>query len=295
MVYVHYAAHNAVPILFLKKLRKGLVIYTNVHGSDVVPEVPSQEKYQPFVKKLLQVSDCIITPSNYYKELVKSKYQLNNRIEIFPSGGVNSEIFFERTDKISALNELDLNTNFQYIGYVSRLDVGKGWDVFLAALKKLKENEVLHKHRVKAIFVGDGRDKEQFLRIVDELNLEDVVIHFPLLPQKKLNAIYNAIQVFCFPTMRKGESLGLVGLEAMACGSPVIGSAIGGLLDYIDDGVNGFLFEAGSGEELANKIEHYLTLSKSEKKTLSEQAKLKSEEYQVDNIKEHLLNIFYTK
>lgn len=75
------------------------------------------------------------------------------------------------------------------------------------------------------------------------------------------------------------ESLGLVGLEAMACEVPVIGSYIGGLKDYIKDKENGFFFTPGNAEELSNKIELYLSLSSSEKQKMTEAAKRKAQRY----------------
>ncbi|WP_191560045.1 glycosyltransferase family 4 protein [Metabacillus idriensis] len=292
--YVHYASHNAIPLLLLKGLKKSTKIYTNVHGSDVVPEVPSQEKYQKWVKKLLARSNIVITPSNYYKELVSEKYHIDkDSIEVFPSGGVNSAVFYERDERLSALNELQLSTDYGYIGYVSRLDVGKGWDILLDSADELNKKAMLEKNKI--IFVGDGKQKDAFISKVSEYGLNDKVVHFPLLPQKKLNAIYNSIDLFCFPTTRKGESLGLVGLEAMACGTPIIGSAIGGLLDYIEEGENGYFFEPGSSQELSAKIIKFYSLSNDERFTMKRNAKLKAKEYDVSEISGHLKSIFNNK
>ena len=96
--------------------------------------------------------------------------------------------------------------------------------------------------------------------MIKTLGLEEKVIHFPLLPQSSLAYVYNAIEAFVFPTKRKGESLGLVGLEAMACGAPVIGSQIGGLKDYIIDGKNGLFFEPKNVEELASQLQAFINL-----------------------------------
>lgn len=294
ITYVHYAAHNAFPVLLLKRMKKNMFICTNVHGSDVVPEVPSQEKYQKAVKKLLEESDIIIAPSNYYKTLIREKYGINNRIEVFPSGGVNRQIFYARKDKRNVLEELQLNGDYRYIGYVSRLDIGKGWDVFLKSLKKLHDENYLENSRLRVIVVGDGKDKNKFLEMIKSFELEQHIIHYPLLPQRELNTIYNAIDVLCFPTTRKGESLGLVGLEAMACGTPVIGSTMGGLLDYIEDGVNGFLFQPGSEEDLASKIKRYFSLTDVEREHMSDAAKRTAHRYDTELIKPQLINIFHS-
>ena len=290
VTYVHYASHNAIPLLILKKLKKETVIYTNVHGSDIVPEVPSQEKYQNLVKRLLEASTIIITPSHYYRKLVKEKYAIPNRIEVFPSGGVNSSTFYENGDKKTTFEKLQLDSSKRYIGYVSRLDVGKGWDILLDAFHSLNQSNKVDD--ISLIMVGDGLERAQFEEKAEKYGLRDKIVHFPLLPQEKLNLIYNAIDVFCFPTTRKGESLGLVGLEAMACGTPIIGSSIGGLLDYIKDGENGLLFQPGEPKDLSDAIEKFLSLSDKEQEQLGEKAKETAMAYEVERIKGKLIEIF---
>ncbi|MFP7492559.1 glycosyltransferase [Terribacillus saccharophilus] len=289
VTYVHYATHNSIPVLIAKKLNKNMVIYTNVHGSDVVPEFKKREKYQPYVKRLLEVSDTVITPSAYYKQLVQQKYGLRNRIEIFPSGGINKETFYEKDTRI-ACEELEIDPDHRYIGFVGRIDRGKGWDVFLEAAKLLKEQGGLE--GCKLLFIGDGLQKDSFDEMVDSYGLRDDLVHFPLLSQQKLNSVYNSMSVFCFPTMREGESLGLVGLEAMACGTPVIGSRMAGLLDYMEHGRNGFLFEPGSAETLAASIKTYMDLPEEAKQSLRETAKQTAAAYEVDAIKPRLSKIF---
>ncbi|SDC04916.1 Glycosyltransferase involved in cell wall bisynthesis [Terribacillus halophilus] len=289
VTYVHYATHNSIPVLIAKKLNKNMVIYTNVHGSDVVPEFKKRQKYQPYVKRLLEVSDTVITPSAYYKELVQQKYGLTNRIEIFPSGGINKQTFHEKETTL-ACQELEINPAYSYIGFVGRIDRGKGWDVYLKAAELLKEQGKLG--NCKLLFIGDGLEKEDFESMVDKFGLRDHLVHFPLLSQQKLNSVYNSMAVFCFPTMREGESLGLVGLEAMACGTPVIGSCMAGLLDYMEDGRNGFLFEPGSAEALADSIKSYMELPEEAKQSMREAAMQTASAYEVEAIKPRLTKIF---
>ena len=82
IIYIHYASHSAAPVLIANKLRK-LNIYTNVHGSDVVPENASQEKMQKYTKEILKLSSKIIVPSEYFKKLVSEKYHIDkNKIHI---------------------------------------------------------------------------------------------------------------------------------------------------------------------------------------------------------------------
>ncbi|MFC4410006.1 glycosyltransferase family 4 protein [Chungangia koreensis] len=292
-IYVHYAAHNALPLLLLKKLKPSVKIVTNVHGSDVVPEVSSQEKYQPYVKELLSKSSLIITPSHYYESLVKEKYGVKTPIRVFPSGGVNKNVFRPmKANKDQLQKELKLDPNFRYFGFVGRLDVGKGWDHYVNAIQMYFEEKPEEKHRTKFIVVGSGKDEGHFKDLVEKHNLGDSIVHYPLMKQTDLAKIYNVIEAFVFPTTRKGESLGLVGLEAMACGTPIIASAIGGILDYVKDNENSWLFEPGNPQALKDLLIHFDSLTEVQRQTVATKAYETSLEYEVEAIKPKLSKIF---
>ena len=79
-----------------------------------------------------------------------------------------------------------------------------------------------------------------------------------MVSQDELLDIYNSLEVFIFPTYRKSESLGLVGLEAMACERFLIASKNYGPTDYIIDNKNGFMFKPKNEIDLKNKIIHVL-------------------------------------
>ncbi|GIN90672.1 LPS biosynthesis protein RfbU [Siminovitchia terrae] len=291
IIYVHYVAHNSFPLLFLKKIKPTIKIYTNVHGSDIVPEKLVHFKLQKYVKKLLEKSEKVIAPSNYFKGLIKQKYKLeDHQVYVYPSGGVNKEVFYAIDNKEEIFNKLNLDRSLKYIGYVGRLDYKKGWNVLLEALSFLNEEGFLIDKM--AIFVGGGKEEEEFQKQVQLYKLDGKIIYYNMLSQEKLNEVYNCLDIFCFPTMREGESLGLVGLEAMAAGVPVIGSEIGGLLDYINHNKNGLLFEVGNSNDLREKLQDYFSFS-FEKQTELKEACLKTAEiYEVKRVQEQLKYIF---
>lgn len=292
-IYVHYASHNAMPLLWLKKLKPSIRIVTNVHGSDVVPEVPSQEKYQPAVKKLLENSSLIITPSHYYEKLVQQKYNVQTPIRVFPSGGVNADVFYpKKEERNTLLEELGLDPKYRYLGYVGRLDVGKGWDHYLKSISFYLKDKPEARKQVRFIAVGSGKDDDKFQDLVKTLGIEDVLVHYPLMKQSDLANIYNVIDAFVFPTTRKGESLGLVGLEAMACRTPIIASAIGGILDYVVDQENGWLFTPGDAEQLKQVLLDFDALSKEDYKSIANKAYLTALEYEQKSIQPKLAKIF---
>ena len=292
-IYVHYASHNAMPLLWLKKLKTSVQIVTNVHGSDVVPEVPSQEKYQPAVKRLLQKSSLIITPSHYYEKLVQQKYGVTTPIRVFPSGGVNAEVFYPQKDqRQEILSQLKLDSAFRYFGYVGRLDVGKGWDHYLRAIAFYLKDKPQERQRTRFIAVGSGKDDDEFKELAKSLGIEDVIIHFPLMKQSDLAHIYTVIEVFVFPTTRKGESLGLVGLEAMACQTPIMASAIGGILDYVQDGYNGWLFTPGDAVQLKDLFIKFDELTPEQYASISQAAYTTALQYEQTAIQSKLSTIF---
>lgn len=92
-----------------------------------------------------------------------------------------------------------------------------------------------------------------------------------------------------FPTMLY-ESLGLVGIEAMACGCPVIGSNIGCLPEYIKDGITGFLFESGNSHELAERITYFYKLTDEQRNTMRIQAVKTAHQYDSDEISRMLIS-----
>lgn len=292
-IYVHYAAHNALPLLVLKKLKPSVRIVTNVHGSDVVPEVASQEKFQPNVKKLLQRSSLIITPSHYYEGLVQTKYGVDSPIRIFPSGGVNADVFYPaKNSRAEHLEYFQLSDEFHYLGYVGRMDVGKGWDHLLKGFSLYLENNPEKKGDVRLIMVGSGKDDDAFFKMRKDLGLDDCVIHFPLMRHSELAMIYNIIDLFIFPTTRKGESLGLVGLEAMACGTPILASDIGGILDYVIHEQNSWLFKTGDPSSLAQGLENYFLIPEDEKNRIEKAASETAAQYEQKKIQSILSNIF---
>lgn len=292
IIYVHYPSHNAIPLILLSKL-KNIHLYTNVHGGDVVPQTKVQKIMNIFTCKVLELSEKIIVPSKYFKELMHEQYNIaNEKIKIYPSAGVNEKIFFlnDLVSKEDVEIKYFMNDNFKYIGYIGRIEPQKGWDTFLKAIYILKsQGQMINK---KVIVIGNGIEFNKFESMIKELELEEYITHIKFLNQEKLPAIYNQMDVFCFPTERRGESLGLVALEALACGTPVIASDFAAPKDYIIEGFNGYKFSKGDSTELALKITKFFDDSEEHNRVLSYNAVKSCEKYYTSNLKESLIDIF---
>lgn len=286
LVYVHYAGYNAPPVLLAKILNKKIKLIVNVHGSDVTPEKKLERATNFLTNLLLKKSDLIVVPSSYFASIVNEKYAISNPVFVSPSGGIDFTVFTSQSMRKKGKNKV-----FK-IGYVSRIDKEKGWDTVLYALERLIYQ---YASEVQLIMVGNGAQNDQALKLIKELKLENHVTKHNLLTHQELVSIYSELDVFIFPSTRAGESLGLVGIEAMACGTPVIGSDAGGIKTYLKDGINGFLFNPGSVSDLIQKIEKYKNLSSEEKKIFSENAIATAKRFDSKKVNEDLIKAISEK
>lgn len=271
LTYVHYVSHCALPVLLSRKQN---ILISNVHGTDILPKTKKQKFFNKFVFKLLKKSTLIVVPSNYYKEVVENKYLIDsNKIFVSPSGGINTDMFKQK-------QEPNKNNTPPVFGFVSRIESGKGWDIFIKAINELKNENF------KFILIGSGSKEEEMKKLIRDYSLENRITVLPSQPHRKLVEYFNSITCLVFPS--EFESLGLVGLESMACGTPVIGAANQGILTYLKDYENGLVFKNGDYENLAEKIKEFSLLSDNEYTNLSLNSVKTAKKYNQELISKNL-------
>ena len=243
LIYAHYAGYTLLPLIFYRNnAAKPLVI--NVHGSDILPENYRGRIVKKIVRGVLRRADLIITPSKYYMEIIEREYRVErSKIFISPSAGVDTSIFFPCP--------LEDRPRVFTIGFVSRIDEGKGWDILLDSASILKSIAGLD---FRIIIIGGGSQERQLNEKIQKLDLGSRVEYFGIIEQKNLRKYFCRMDLFVFPSTRMSESLGLVGLEALSCAVPVVGSDIGGISTYLKDHFNGRLFPPGDSEKLTECI-----------------------------------------
>lgn len=241
IIYIHYAEHSVFPLSIVQKfknIKKPIII--NTHGDDVF----SNSLISKFVFNSIKNANLLVVPSKYFYGVVSKKYN-NKNIFISPSGGIDTKLFRPKSDFLNYKKQEILQ-----LGYVSRIDEGKGWDTLLEAIYRLIQEYNFNSFHLTV--AGHGKDEGNFKNKVKEFNLEKYVNYIGLKKQAELPIVYQNLDLFIFPSFR--ESLGLCGLEAMACGIPVLGSNIAGIASYITDGYNGLLFTPKDEIDLSNKI-----------------------------------------
>ena len=172
------------------------------------------------------------------------------RLEIVPLGVETA--FFSPGDRAQARRAAGLPKGVPLLACVGRIQPLKGFDVAIRALGLLDER-VANAHLV---LIGgpsgpEGEAELQRLRtLAQAFGLTDRVHLLPPQPHELLSTFYRAADLVLVPS--RTESFGLVALEAGACGTPVVASAVGGLTTLVDDGVTGYLVETRDATAFAD-------------------------------------------
>jgi D-inositol-3-phosphate glycosyltransferase len=140
--------------------------------------------------------------------------------------------------------------------FVGRLEPLKGVDVILRALARLTAGGRHPEVRLLVLGAdsgsGTGGEQARLRRLAVDLGLADRVEFLGSVPQREVATYYAAADACLMPSY--SESFGLVGLEAQACGTPVIASNVGGLASVVRDGVTGYLVDGHDPADYAERM-----------------------------------------
>lgn len=257
IIYVHYIQHSCLPLHFWFRRSRKLIL--NAHGSDLTNEGKLYRWMRKLNRPIFLNADLMVIPSTYFIEKAINLGVHKENIYVYPSGGINIDLFTPILKKNHPM--------FLYrIGYLGRLDKGKGIETLFLALAKLNNQDFLHLD-----LVGAGQEEQNLRNLAVKLGINEMVTFVGIRKQENLPEIFSYWDALVFPS-ELPESLGLVGLEAMACGLPVIGSDNAGIKTYLENQINGFSFAPGNSDELKGKIEYFFSLKEGDLKKLRENA-----------------------
>jgi glycosyltransferase involved in cell wall biosynthesis len=230
--FIH--CHDWMTALAGTKLRSilGKPLVYNVH----LPQ--AFISYQCLEKIGLLNSDLVLVNSSAVREELKGYKVPIRRMEIVPNG-VDLETFQPGSE---------WPADDGYVLFVGRLVAQKGVTFLLEALSVVLERLP----DTRLIVVGDGELELLLKRITRYLGVPHRVTFLDWTTGPDLVALYQRSQFVVVPSYY--EPFGIVALEAMACGRPVIASRIGGLSEIVNDGVNGLLVEVGNHLQLAQRM-----------------------------------------
>ena len=249
LIDAHYAYPDGLAAVLLGRLcRKPVVL--SARGSDI-NVFGKMLLIRRLIRYTLRQADAIIAVSDALKERIVDLGLPGERVAVI-SNGVD-------TRKFCAVDRDEARTALGFLGGRLLLSVGnllpiKGFDVLIAALKILVERGL--PSDVRLVIVGDGPERRRLKALVSQARLQERVSFVGEVPQEQLRLWYNAADVFCLTS--RSEGCPNVVLEAIACGTPVVASAVGGVPEIIQSELNGLLCR-GRPSELADAIERALS------------------------------------
>ncbi|TES93090.1 MAG: glycosyltransferase family 1 protein, partial [Candidatus Cloacimonadota bacterium] len=191
----------------------------------------------PFYNKLKAYIGGSQVSADFIKPYLPGKYQIvpyGVDIERFtPSGKKHPEITKLKGKKVL---------------FLGRLDARKGLRQLLPTFNLIRKEMDAH-----LIVAGAGPEKPKYEHFVKKNSLTDYVHFLGFIPNEELASVYRSCDIYCSPALG-GETFGIVLIEAMASGVPVVASNIDGYKEVIKDGYNGLLFNPHSTEDIKEKI-----------------------------------------
>jgi len=203
--------------------------------------------YAEVARLVVKLADKTVVTTKSY---AKTSLVLSNILEkviIIPCG-VDTKRF--SPDQSCQSKKAELKSSSSRILYVGKLIHYKGVDTLIKAFKIVTKS-----HNCHLTIVGDGEQRDELMDLVKKLEICDQVTFTGWVPDELLPRYYRTSDLFVLPSLSsRREAFGIVLLEAMACGVPVIASDIPGPNEVIKNGESGLLAPAGNGKKLAHAI-----------------------------------------
>ena len=195
-------------------------------------------------------ADLIIAISPFMRERALTCGADPRKVAIIPNGIEIGEIGLESENSVrddSGTSRVSDGSDLKLL-FVGRLNKSKGVDVLLRAVKRLKDNDI----RFSLKIIGSGPFRSQLEQLIASYDLSKAVAVYGNIPRRDLGKWYWGADVTCVPSL--AEALPMVVLESLATGTPVVGSAVGGIPFMVQSEVNGILVPPKNAEALTSAL-----------------------------------------
>lgn len=247
--------------------------------------------------EVIQSADRIIAATPAEQSQLEFLYQAPTaKITIIPPGVDTGHFYPIPPDE--AKTAVGMPANDRILLFVGRIEPLKGVDTLIRSIAILRDRGILAElpHDL-AVIGGDPNDDAaatnvemaRLKSLCRELHLDDLVIFLGKRGQDTLPYYYSAAEVLVMPSHY--ESFGMVALEAMACGTPVVASQVGGLAFLVQDGVTGYVIPDGNPVLLADRLEILLRQPELRAR-LGQQAAAYAQNYAWEKIAQRMIEIY---
>ena len=211
-------------------------------------------KGNPILKYIIKHADHVICISRYTLDKTLQTQQPRAYSLIPP--GVDVNRFRKRADTAHVRRKLaqqGIDFSIPLVFALGKFIERKGFSYLIDAIALLQE-----RGPVQLMIGGRGPLKESLQQQASNLGISDRVVFLDYIPDDELPGYYTVADLFVSPSIVDSqgdtEGLGMVLLEALACETPCVASRVGGIVDIIEDGVNGFLVEPRDSVAIADRI-----------------------------------------
>ncbi len=248
-------------------------------------------------REIMQFADRLIAATPNERADMESLYDADPaKIDIVPPG-VNLDLFHP-IPRAEARRRIGVPENQKVILFVGRIQPLKGIDCLIRAMSLVLKKYPEFKDNVCISIIGgnphttsgdEQRELQRLHALKESLGVGNMVTFLGAKNQNTLVNYYSAAQMVVMPSFY--ESFGMVAIEAMACGTPVIASDVGGLAYTVEDGFNGYLVPLRDPPALAEKITLLLKYNDL-RDHLGGQARHWVERFSWENIAEQMLAVY---
>lgn len=247
---IHLHMPNPMAALALWLTRPKAKIVTHWH-SDVVHQKRALKFYEPLQNWILKRSDAIIVATPPYLEASSALQPWRSKVTVFPYGISPLENKDSEDTAKKIHNKYD---NKKIIFALGRMATYKGFDTLIDAARHIDNDAI--------ILVGGGGDLlEQHRTRVKQEGLQDKIQFLGRISDAEIPAYFEAASVFCLPSDARSEAFGVVQLEAMACGKPIVATNIPGSgASWVNQhGITGLNVPIRDGKALAQALQTILS------------------------------------
>lgn len=237
-----------------------------------------------FIEKIIYKNAVLCHSVSYYLAKHYEGLGIKNNV-VVPNGvEIKSGIMNYESGIMDLKRKLNIKENEKVVLTISRLTPKNGMNDLIECLNYLKEENI------KLIIIGDGEQKKELEKLAAELNLKNKIIFLGEVNHKEVPEYLSLAEVFIRPSIAEG--FGIVFLEAMAAGVPVIGTPVGGIVDFLKDRETGLFCKVKNPQNIAEKIKILLTDEELRLKLIESGKKLVKEEYDWENIAKKIGKIY---
>jgi len=239
VMHVHYAIPFAAAAINARQIAAelGLKVVTTLHGTDITL-VGSSPSFKPVTQWSIEQSDAVTAVSRYLRDETYRQLPVNKEIEV-----VYNFIDPDRHDvRIPSCIPEKTSDRQVTLMHISNFRPLKRTDDVVRIFARVRETL-----DARLVLVGDGPEYGRTRELVEKLGLADHVRYVGVVDG--VAPLLAAADVLLLPS--ETESFGLVALEAMASGVPVVASDVGGLPEVVEHGVSGYLAPVGDVDAMA--------------------------------------------